>query len=90
MIAYGVQMITTVSDHHYFKGQGHIYLKKSLIALNASSFSFFDGVHMGDFKNNASISLINVYRLSKADLLLKLISRYVINGFLASCQVSLL
>ena len=29
--------------------------------------------NMGDFKNNASISLINVYRLSKADLLLKLI-----------------
>ena len=24
--------------------------------------------NMGDFKNNASISLINVYRLSKADL----------------------
>ena len=45
---------------------------------------------MGDFKNNASISLINVYRLSKADLLLKLVLRYVINGFLASCQVSLL
>ena len=43
---------------------------------------------MGDFKNNASISLINVYRLSKADLLLKLILRYVINVFLASCQVS--
>ena len=42
----------------------------------------------GDFKNNASISLINVYRLSKADLLLKLILRYVINVFLASCQVS--
>ena len=42
---------------------------------------------MGDFKNNASISLINVYRLSKADLLLKLILRYVINVFLASCQV---
>ena len=37
---------------------------------------------MGDFKNNASISLINVYRLSKADLLLKLILRYVINVFL--------
>ena len=45
---------------------------------------------MGDLKNNASISLINVYRLSKADLLLKLILRYVINVFLASCQVSLL
>ena len=45
---------------------------------------------LGDFKNNASISLINVYRLSKADLLLKLILRYVINVFLASCQVSLL
>ena len=44
---------------------------------------------MGDFKNNASISLNNVYRLSKADLLLKLILRYVINDFLASCQVSL-
>ena len=44
--------------------------------------------HLGDFKNNASISLINVYRLSKADLLLKLILRYVINVFLASCQVS--
>ena len=43
---------------------------------------------LGDFKNNASISLINVYRLSKADLLLKLILRYVINVFLASCQVS--
>ena len=43
---------------------------------------------MGDFKNNASISLINVYRLSKADLLLKLILRYVINVSLASCQVS--
>ena len=42
----------------------------------------------GDFKNNASISIINVYRLSKADLLLKLILRYVINVFLASCQVS--
>ena len=42
----------------------------------------------GDFKNNASISLINVYRLSKVDLLLKLILRYVINVFLASCQVS--
>ena len=42
----------------------------------------------GDFKNNASISLINVYRLSKADLLLKLILRYVFNVFLASCQVS--
>ena len=42
----------------------------------------------GDFKNNASISLINVYRLSKADLLLKLILRYVINVVLASCQVS--
>ena len=41
----------------------------------------------GDFKNNASI-LINVYRLSKADLLLKLILRYVINVVLASCQVS--
>ena len=41
----------------------------------------------GDFKNNASISLINVSRLSKADLLLKLILRYVINVFLASCQV---
>ena len=27
----------------------------------------------GDFKNNASISIINVHRLSKADLLLKLI-----------------
>ena len=36
----------------------------------------------GDFKNNAPISLINVYRLSKADLLLKLILRYVINVFL--------
>ena len=35
----------------------------------------------GDFKNNASISLINVYRLSKVDLLLKLILRYVINVF---------
>ena len=35
----------------------------------------------GDFKNNASISIINVYRLSKADLLLKLILRYVINVF---------
>ena len=46
--------------------------------------------NMGDFKNNASISLIHVYRLSKADLLLKLISRYVINVFFASCQVSLL
>ena len=46
--------------------------------------------HMGDFKNKASISLINVYRLSKADLLLKLILRYLINAFLASCQVSLL
>ena len=45
---------------------------------------------LGDFKNNASISLIIVYRLSKADLLLKLILRYVINVFLASCQVSLL
>ena len=45
---------------------------------------------MGDFKNNASISLINVYRLSKADLLLKLILRYVIIGLLASCQVLLL
>ena len=45
--------------------------------------------HMGDFKNNASISLINVYRLSKADLLLKLILRYVIYVFLASCQVAL-
>ena len=44
----------------------------------------------GDFKNNASISIINVYRLSKADLLLKLILRYVINVFLASCQISLL
>ena len=43
---------------------------------------------MGDLKNNASISIINVYRLSKADLLLKLILRYVINFFLASCQVS--
>ena len=43
---------------------------------------------MGDFKNNASNSLINVYRLSKADLLLKLILRYVFNVFLASCQVS--
>ena len=43
---------------------------------------------LGDFKNNASISLINVYRLSKADLLLKLILRYVINVFLALCQVS--
>ena len=32
---------------------------------------------MGDFKINASISLINVYRLSKADLLLKLILRYL-------------
>ena len=42
----------------------------------------------GDFKNNASISIINVYRLSKADLLLKLILRYVINVFLASCQIS--
>ena len=41
---------------------------------------------MGDFKDNASISLINVYRLSKADLLLKLILRYVINVFLASCR----
>ena len=40
----------------------------------------------GDLKNNASISIINVYRLSKADLLLKLILRYVINVFLASCQ----
>ena len=45
---------------------------------------------LGDFKNNASISLINVYRLSKADLLLKFILRYAINVFLASCQVSLL
>ena len=44
--------------------------------------------NMGDFKNNASISLINVYRLSQADLLLKLILRYVINVFLASYQVS--
>ena len=43
---------------------------------------------MGDFKNNASISLINVYRLYKADLLLKLILGYVINVYLASCQVS--
>ena len=42
----------------------------------------------GDFKNNASISIINVYRLFKADLLLKLILRYVINVLLASCQVS--
>ena len=42
----------------------------------------------GDFKINASISLINVYRLSKVDLQLKLILRYVINVFLASCQVS--
>ena len=45
-------------------------------------------IFMGDFKNNASISLINVYRLSKADLLLKLILRYVINVLFASCQVS--
>ena len=44
--------------------------------------------HKGDFKNNASISLINVYRLSKADLLFKIILRYVVNVFLASCQVS--
>ena len=49
---------------------------------------FLTSCEMGDFKNNASISLINVYRLSKADLLLKLILRYVINVFLASCQVS--
>ena len=48
----------------------------------------FLALHKGDFKNNASISLINVYRLSKVDLLLKLILRYVINVFLASCQVS--
>ena len=47
-------------------------------------------IYMGDFKNNASISLINVYRLSKADLLFKLILRNVINVFLASCQISLL
>ena len=46
------------------------------------------GPDKGDFKNNASISLIIVYRLSKADLLLKLILRYVINVFLSSCQVS--
>ena len=38
-------------------------------------------VYMGDLKNNASISLINVYRLSKADLYLKLILRYAINVF---------
>ena len=44
--------------------------------------------NMGDFKNNASIYLINVHRLSKADLLLKLILRCVINVLLASCQVS--
>ena len=46
--------------------------------------------YMDDYKKNASISLINVYRLSKADLLLKLILRYVINVLLASCQISLL
>ena len=53
--------------------------------IQLKCFSF---LYMGDFKNNASISLINVYRLSKADLLLKLILRYVINVVLASCQVS--
>ena len=51
-------------------------------------FIFYAFSVLGDFKNNASISLINVYKLSKADLLLKLILRYVINVFLASCQVS--
>ena len=33
------------------------------------SFPWNLWLSMGDFKNNASISLINVYRLSKADLL---------------------
>ena len=65
----------------------HPTKKASNIAMSVSRFI---NIHMGDFKNNASISLINVYRLSEADLLLKLILRYVINGFLASCQVSLL
>ena len=55
---------------------------------SSSSLNQFTSSNKGDFKNNASISLINVYRLSKADLLLKLILRYVINVFLASCQVS--
>ena len=43
---------------------------------------------MCDFKNIAPVSIINVYKLSKADLFLKIILRYVINVFLASCQIS--
>ena len=58
------------------------------ISKNLETLPAYRGHVRGDFKNNASISLINVYRLSKADLLLKLILRYVINVFLASCQVS--
>ena len=64
--------------------------RRNFNPIPISEFSQFICIipFMGDFKNNASISLINVYRLSKADLLLKLILSYVINVFLASCQVS--
>ena len=41
---------------------------------------------LGDFKNNASISLINVYRLSKADLLLYPLFSLEKKGILISCQ----
>ena len=62
--------------------------KNSKTAKLAMTYFLQPLSHLGDFKNNASISLINVYRLYKADLLLKLILGYVINVYLASCQVS--
>ena len=81
--------MATTSNYHLKQTNKQIYCKFGIFREN---FIFENSVkrHMGDFKNNAPISLINVYRLSKADLLLKLILRYVINVFLASCQVSLL
>ena len=75
---------TAIYSHSLFR----FFLEVSY-ATDLIPISFYI-INLGDFKNNASISLINVYRLSKADLLLKLILRYIINGFLASCQVSLL
>ena len=67
----------------------YFYIHGTLGSIPDSVFLLLVFFHyLGDFKNNASISLINVYKLSKADLLLKLILRYVINVFLASYQVS--
>ena len=75
---------------HILQSSGSGRESSKLYLMFLLSCVCFSELDMGDSKNNASISLINVYRLSKADLLLKLILRYVINVFLASCQVSLL